>query len=316
LKHIRILARDNGAGLGRSVVILGELLRGAGFEVSAVKEHRPCRFRRVRARLGVGVGRGTINLFLERVWPDWLPLAGVNCLMPNQEWFRVGWTRHLPTFDLILAKTREAERIFNKLGVRTEFTSGTSLDRLDENCPREARACLHLAGRSLQKGTAAVRDLWLRHPEWPPLTIVQHPKSAWMVEAGNIDLKAEVLEDRELIRLQNRCCIHVLPSEVEGFGHSLVEAMSVGAVVVTTNAPPMNEYCADGRGLLAEPSATKPQRLGMCYAVDPRSLEEKVEQALALSAGARAGYAARAREWFVENDRFFRKRLVEVLAGL
>ena len=69
---------------------------------------------------------------------------------------------------------------------------------------------------------------WRKHPEWPNLVVVQSPRHARPgPPAENIDHRIGYIGDEALRGLQNRCRFHVCPSEVEGFGHYLVEALSV-----------------------------------------------------------------------------------------
>ena len=84
------------------------------------------------------------------------------------------------------AHTRHAEAYFSGLGCRTEFISFTSFDRFDSDCVRKPHSFFHLAGQSPLKGTSVIVNLWLKHPEWPRLTIVQHPDHAQPIEAENI----------------------------------------------------------------------------------------------------------------------------------
>ena len=123
----------------------------------------------------------------------------------------------------------------------------------------------------------------------------------------------QLLDDEDLARLQNEASIYLGPSEAEGFGHALVEAMSAQAIVITTDGPPMNEVVRPGRGFLVAYRSVRPQRLGHRYAVDEEALEATVAGVLSLSAEARIEIGQNAREWYIENDRFFRQALLDAL---
>jgi glycosyltransferase involved in cell wall biosynthesis len=328
MKHVNIIYLDR-AGLSRDMHIVAALLRDVGFQVTLTPAnyfwpiHRLQAFRVfLRYRLPVLNAIfpcqkvSDINLFLQHIVPELLPQARVNCLIPNQEWFRNHHRPFLRAFDLILCKTRHAEAFFSGLGCRSEFISFTSFDRFDSDCVRKPHSFLHLAGQSPLKGTSAVVNLWLKHPEWPRLTIIQHPDHAQLIEAENIHYIVAYLDDTTLRRYQNESGIHLCPSEAEGFGHNIVEAMSCGAVTITTDAPPMNELITPARGLLAGFRTSQPHHSGTRYFVDPDSLAEQVERALCMSDTTRQGLEQRARDWYVQNDQFFRSRLLEVVTNL
>jgi glycosyltransferase involved in cell wall biosynthesis len=148
------------------------------------------------------------------------------------------------------------------------------------------------------------------------LTVVQNPRNALPVQSEHIRIISEHLGDSALCDLQNRHGIHLCPSEAEGFGHYLVEAMSCRAIVIATDAPPMNEMIANDRGLLVRYAASVQQRLGTNFYVEIASLEQKIEMALDLSALRRRELTDNARCWFLANDRYFRARIVEVMREL
>jgi glycosyltransferase involved in cell wall biosynthesis len=256
-----------------------------------------------------------VNLFLDIITPKWFPYARVNCLIPNHEWFRPYWCPFLRHFDWVLCKTRVATRVFRDLGANTEYISFTSEDRLDRTQPKDHDAFLHISS-SFQKGTDAVMDVWLRHPEWPRLKLIHNPRYARPLSAENIDYVDRYVNDDELLRLQNSHGIHLCPSEIEGFGHSIVEAMSCRSVTVTTDGPPMNELISPERGLLVAHQAAYRWFLGARYPVDSAALERRILEVMGMSHSAKRRLAENAREWFCRNDRFFRSKLAELVAAI
>lgn len=314
---IRIVSRDNGFGLSRDIQLVAAALRAGGIPVESLGmagDHAVNALRQtwLRARQR-WTGRPDLQIFLERMYPGCLPLAPCNLLVPNPEWTRESKRAVLARFDAIACKTRHAVEIFDGLGCSTRLLGFTSVDRMDASIARERRF-FHLAGRSAAKGTQAVLDAWRRHPEWPRLTVVQSARTAQPgPPSGNVEHRVEHIDDAELRALQNRCLFHLCPSEAEGFGHYIVEALGVGAIVLTTDGAPMNELVTAERGLLIPPLHSDRLNLSPRYFVDAAGIEAAVEAALALDAGQCAVLSAAARDFFVGNDRAFGARLVALI---
>ncbi len=325
MKRINIITTDSKAGLGRDVKILATILKEAGFSVTVYILGEKTVGHKIQ-RIKTYINRFTsytftskppydINLFLEYVEPSWFPYARVNCLIPNQEWFREDWYPYLEKFDYILCKTRFAENIFSKLGCKTEFISFTSLDCFNEKYPKDYDTFLHLAS-SWQKDTKTILEVWQRHPEWPKLTIKPKQNTSSKITAPNIEYITKYLYDEVLCQYQNSHGIHLCPSEAEGFGHYIVEAMSCKAVTLTTNAPPMNQVITQNRGILVDYHSSKIQRLGTNYYVDSQSLEQKINEILGMDYNSKKQLGENARDWYQQNDSFFRRKLIEVLGNL
>ena len=275
----------------------------------------------VQIRRLVSGPRYDCNIFLETIDARRIPHARVNCLLPNPEFFRDENRSAIAKMDWILCKTRHAEAIFVAMGCRC-FTLGfTGEDRRDPDVvvPPDRRRFLHVAGASSWKGTAAVMSAWARHPEWPTLTLVYNPvaygAAARRLESPgeNVRLVTGPVADEQLRLLQNQHLVHVCPSEVEGFGHVIAEAMSCGAIVVTTDAPPMNELVTPERGFLVRCATRVPMGLTQRCVVDPNALARVIEAVLDLADSHVAQRRAAARGWFEENDRRFGLRLSEFL---
>jgi hypothetical protein len=326
MTRIHLLARDNGAGLSRDLNILAAVLAAAGFDltVSAIGQgglRRQMRALSLRTRFLVSGMRGRarrfdVNLMDERIWMSFVPLARRNALMPHPEWFRLEWRANLSVLDRVFAKTHHAVPIFEAEGCATEFVGFTSFDRLLTDVAREP-SFLHLGGRSVNKGSQAILDLWLARPAWPTLTMIQRaPLNRPPALPANVRLITDYLDDDALRRMQNAHLFHLCPSETEGFGHHLVEGMSVGAIVLATDAPPMNEMVTPERGVLAGYSRTGTQQLATTYYVDSAKLEAAVERMLAFDASERRVLSERARAWWEENDRAFGARLSKAIEAL
>lgn len=119
----------------------------------------------------------------------------------------------------------------------------TSEDVYDPSVPKRYDVCLHVAGSSWLKGTAELLEVWRNHPNFPHLIVVsQRP---WPVHAPNVSFVQDP-SDADLRGLMNACGVHLCPSNAEGWGHSIVEGMSCGAVVVATDAEPMRDHIEDG----------------------------------------------------------------------
>jgi hypothetical protein len=325
---VHLVARDNGAGLSRDLEILKRAIAEAGFDltISAIGAgglRRQMQLVRLRAALawrgfrgGDAHGRFDVNLMDERLRPKYLPLARRNVLMPHPEWFDPSWAPNLDRLDRVFAKTRHAVPIFEALGCRTDFIGFTSIDRRLADIVREP-TFFHLGGRSGNKGTQPLVDLWSRKRSWPLLTIIQRkPLRLPATLPSNLRLITDYIDDTQLRQLQNRNVFHLCPSETEGFGHHLVEGMSVGAITLTTDAPPMNEMVTNERGVLAAYARTGKQQLATTYFVDDSALEASVERMLALDADERRVLSERARAWWENNDREFRERLRAAIVDL
>lgn len=325
--RLNIVAWNNGVGLTRDLALLARALRAGGFEVHVTaigrgklrKWFRPAvmTWRGRLRRLFLRRPRHDVNIMLEHVRLEDLGSARCTLFVPNPEWCMPADVERLSQVKGVLAKTRHAEAIFRSRGIPTEFIGFTSEDRLDAAVARE-RCFFHLAGRSENKGTDALIALWRRHPEWPTLTVVQSPRTAKPLDppAPNIEHRIDYLDDAELRRLQNACRFHVCCSETEGFGHYLVEAMSVGAVVLTTDGEPMNELVDGTRGVCIPYCRTGTQNLATTYFVDAAAMEQAIERLLALDDADLDRMGAAARRWYVENDLAFSARLTSAVEAL
>jgi hypothetical protein len=325
--RINLIVWDNGVGLSSDLRLLESALRGAGHavEISAIRRGKLRKVLRplgIRARIasqrlrGRNVQHHDVNLMLEHIRSEYLPLARHNVLIPNPEWFLPSDEARLPSVDRLFVKTRHAQRIFTDRHCATTFIGFTSPDRRDVTVQRE-RAFFHLAGRSGNKNTEQLLALWRKHPQWPRLTVVQSPRTAQPgPPVANIKHRVDYLSDAQLKHLQNAHCFHLCPSQTEGFGHYLVEAASVGATVLTLDAEPMNELITEERGVLVAVASTGTQNLATTNFFDEAAMAQAIERMLAMDAHELERFGGAARAWYEDNDRAFRERLAAAVGAL
>ena len=319
-RRVHLVCPKPGSGLAHDHRILESALRGLGLHCPRFPHpgHGPesKRFRLARVlNPSLWFGGYDLNVFLEEIDLRWLGMARRQVLVPNQEWLRDDTRALLPRMDLVLCKTRHAESIFADLGCRTRFCGFSSPDRacLAGRVPYPAPAHyaeprpIHVAGVSQAKGTRVLLEVWARNPRWPRLTVVARPIVTADLPAPppNVRLVHEYLSDRALGQLMAAHNLHLCPSEAEGWGHTLVEAMSCAAVVLTTDAPPMSELIAPERGVLVPPAGSEPMRAGTRYWLEADALEAAVDALLGRSSEELRSAGHAARRWYEQNEARF-----------
>lgn len=332
MARINLLAWDNQRGLTHDIRLLSRTLTSLGHEVDVTRlgPHRhdgrwqACKLRARMwwQRLRHADWRRTpydINLALEHVRPDWCALARLNLLVPNPEWLSPHSQRYLPRYDAILCKTHYGVELFKSLGCRALHIGFDSTDCLDASVPRTA-SFLHLAGASRMKGTQRLLALWRRHPEWPKLLVLQSPRTT-TPQPGPIPANIEhrlghVRDVGEIRQLQNSHLFHLCLSETEGWGHYIAEAMSCGAVVITSDTAPMNELVHADRGILVKATSKGKFNLASISHFDESALEAAMERLTAMPFSELAMLGKRAREWFETNEARFAQRVQAALSQL
>ena len=302
---IHIIARDNAVGLLADIKILTDLFLSQGWKVY-LSDYKSLKRFSFWSR-----GKYDLNIFLQWANPTWMKLAKKNILIPNPEWFKYKWLKALPKFDAIFCKTRVATEIFKDKNPNTFFTSFTSRDY---HLPKikKTKQWLHLAGKSKLKGTDIVLKTWLSNPDFPHLTIIKKKIPTLEKQPHNMTCISEFIHQDKLQLLMNQCPIHLCPSATEGFGHSIGEALSCGAIPITTNAPPMNELVNDQRGFLVPPVKHRKIKLATAYDIDQQGLERVVRKAMQNT----IPMSQNARDFFIANDIFFKTNTVKQIKAV
>ena len=176
------------------------------------------------------------------MFPRWLSKAKKNFLIPNQERFPHRHLRHLRKINAVLCKTQHALDLFSQ-HAQAQYIGFSSSDRALPDGIAKDKSCFHLAGRSTLKGTETILSLWEKHPAWPELTLIQCKENAAKSVPHNVRLLSGYLSTEALIQEMNATKFSASLSE--GWGH-MSWGMSCLNLVITTDAPPMNEIIRPG----------------------------------------------------------------------
>jgi len=258
--RVQLITKANGWGLSKDMDVLREAM--PQHDYTFTPWDRPAR------------GKFDLNIHLELVDVRHFKTAPQNVLVPNPEWFMPNWTSGLNGFDMVLAKTRDAERIFQGLHHNVVFTGWTSpdtTDRVDYASP----TAFHSGGDSISKGTPEVVDALRRTPE---VTAFVSWQRGTLSVSQNVTFARGRLTDAKYAEVR-QAPLHICPSTYEGFGHVINEARARGAVVITTASGPMAELVTAEYAFLVPPCTERTMKLATERIVCAGDLAECIQLA-------------------------------------
>lgn len=277
---LTIVGRDNNSGLTKDRDILLSILGGEFASIDHYEDKKR-----------------EICIFTEIVDPRFY--GKYNILIPNQEWFFRGWIKELRNYQAIWVKTKLAYQIFSSMHPNVKYIGFTSVDMF-KDVPKKVE-CFHAQGKSSDKGTELLMQ-W--HKNMPVLNLLskKHIK-----RLPNLRMYVNRLEQAEYETLANQSLIHVCPSTMEGFGHYINEAKSMGNVVITTDAAPMNELITDKRFLCKVMSAEhKTSCLGTYTRTTYAEIHRVISEVLFLDLGE---IGQNNRKEFLKQDKEFKETI-------
>lgn len=263
--------------------------------------------------------RKLIIIHLEELQSGFIPFSKTHLFFPNQEWFRSDTAKALQqhkTKTIVCCKTQYAEEQFKRLVPHVRFTGFSSIDKFDPQIPKEPLSFLHIAGKSEQKGTNNLLEAWSKHPEWPLLTVVSRRKEHLSADGPNINIISKFISDKELLEQINNHPVHLCPSESEGFGHTIWEGYSTNAMVVTTNAPPMNEFIVKGQPYSFACTKFGKRYLSDLFKVSPENITDTITDILTSFDPASLKHNDMYRQHYISNKKLFEDRLEKLISEL
>ncbi|GMF47501.1 unnamed protein product [Phytophthora fragariaefolia] len=190
------------------------------------------------------------------------------------------------------------------------------------------------------KGTNAVLDCWLSRPDFPPLDVfmdqdiynkfLRTTYHESIREQPKVTVHTGRVPDSMFGRMMVESAFLLCTSVLEGYGHYINQARASAAVIVTTDAPPMNELLpAESAVLVPHPRATVDKQLlggafdgehglegvkGMATYVKGGEVCAAVDRILEMTPEERQAMGERARKQYVLDTRFFAAKMAELRA--
>lgn len=267
----RIVVRERKGGIFIDAQIVANAVKGR------ILTHGELKGKRERMK---------VQIFIEHVVGDVLDDAEKNYLVVNQEFLWDWDVEAIRKSDVIpLYKTRYAEsEIKSRLGIHTgKYIGFTTPPSTAGWAPaKDPKLVVHLAGTSMFKNTEAVMRAWslvssqtsqltlfitrnernvklddLKY--WDSLNPEKNVSFMGLSRLERVDnmylLRGRELPQETLDLFSATATYHLCPSATEGFGHIINQGRRDAAVVITTDAPPMNELIDAKSGVLVSPIA-------------------------------------------------------------
>jgi len=214
--------------------------------------------------------------------PEWLLPRDIALLNRNE-------------VDILLAKSRDAEkRLRNGFQNIQVVYTGFASKQIDRLCAPDFSKSLHVKGYASQKGSNVIFDMYRNdiRSELPPcVCTMRSSDKAMPLFISHISSTCKVvirnIEQRAMDKMSSRFGIHLCPSIREGFGHYIFGPMSIGSLVVTSDAPPMNEIVDPDCGVLV-PAQILDRGLYVDAVVSPKALKESLMNLKAMTSDEKA----------------------------
>lgn len=264
-----------------------------------------------------------VAIFLERILNHpVLQNARHRILVPNPEWLFGQSAHQAGRCTEFWHKSRFSQELLSTKfpQARHRLTGFSSLDpgfRV-----RDHSSFLHLRGNlATRRHSGPLVELWQEHPEWPDLHLQFHGNDldinmAHWLSRGNIHLRLGWMAEAEYKETAANHGIHICTSEHEGFGHYINEARAMAALVVTTDAPPMNELVDTDSGILVKPETSYTRAYGQGFRISKAAMAAAIEHVLALSPEQRREMGMNARDRFEKDRTSFNQLINDVFSSV
>ena len=265
--------------------------------------------------INVNIEKVKITIFLEHIYKELMKFGEKTFLIPNLEWLNQYDIENMKQIETILCKTKDSyetiKRMFPKKNI--SYMNFTSKDRKRDEIKPNYEKYLHVKGISNYKNTQMILNIWMKHEEWPMLTIIHYGTLEIDIPIKvktNITMIQKKVNEEVLERIMNENGVHICCSYAEGFGHYINEGRSVGAVVLTTNGAPMNEMSKK----VVPVKTTKPIMCSTGYIIEEKDVENEIKKIIKTKKKELIKIGNENRKNYTTQKENFKKRLNDIIS--
>ena len=168
----------------------------------------------------------------------------------------------------------------------------------------------HFSGKSKTRHTQDIINIWLKNPKLPSIKLQAYNcdiSLPFWIQNNNLSLFLGFLSEEDYISEYAKNGIHICTSQMEGFGHYINEARSIGALIITLDAPPMNELIDSNSGILVPVERTTKHRHhhGIRFVANPEAIENAILEAWSMPIATRKNLGDIAMNRFLKERTYF-----------
>ena len=183
-----------------------------------------------------------VGIHLQDFNPSLLYQNKKNILIANEEWTGSRKIFEIHKFDKIITKSTLGTELLKPHNSNVVNCGFISKDKYNSTIKKQ-NTFLHVAGKSIQKGTELVLDSFTHNCRDYNLTVLEsNCKHQRIYKSSNINYIHEFLPENSVIEHYNKNLFHICPSYYEGWGHYVYEGLSTGALLYMTRLPMFLEW--------------------------------------------------------------------------
>lgn len=274
-----------------------------------------------------------IHIYIGEIDKRWFKHTHKKFYLMDHENFKTKFISNMNELDGVICRTKIdlafAENIKNEnnLNFKIYNTRFTSVFQ-EKPVLKHWNVVLHFAGEYTRKQTAVILKTWQKYQDLPLIVIICTDNCFKNVEnilethgrPKNVHFHKRRLESEDFVLISNKMGIHLCPSEIEAYGHTINDARKIRSLIITSNIEPINELVDDSCAIIIDCTShesfkylkTNRNNLDSCL-ISEESIYEAVIKAIKMNIDERKKMTDIAYEKFLEDTYFFEMAIMDLL---